>query len=128
MHHQRGLHMWVYTSSVKQSVLPVGRCPGKSNLSFFLSFSPSLSLSLLQMNRPIQVKPADSESRGGTVETLFLPPSHTHKHTLTHTHTHSHTHTHTHTFSQTNSCRHVFTYVHTQKQTHTGSEITWATC
>src|SRR4029434_2723777 len=49
-------------------------------LFFFLSLP--LSLSLLQMNRPIQVKPADSESRGGTVETLFLPPSHTHKPTL----------------------------------------------
>lgn len=45
-------------------------------LSLSLSFPPSLSslsvicssvLSLSQMNRPIQVKPADSESRGGTV-------------------------------------------------------------
>lgn len=51
---------------------------------FFLSFTLSLSfilplllfVSVSQMNRPIQVKPADSESRGGTVSLPFLlPPS-----------------------------------------------------
>lgn len=48
---------------------------------FFLSFSLSFILPLLlfvsvsQMNRPIQVKPADSESRGGTVSLPFLLPT-----------------------------------------------------
>lgn len=51
---------------------------------FFLSFTLCLSfilplllfVSVSQMNRPIQVKPADSESRGGTVSLPFLlPPS-----------------------------------------------------
>lgn len=49
----------------------------------FLSFTLSLSfilpmllfVSVSQMNRPIQVKPADSESRGGTVSLPFLPSS-----------------------------------------------------
>lgn len=48
-----------------------------------LSFPlPRSSLSVAQMNRPIQVKPADSESRGGRFSLLFfrlpflfLPPS-----------------------------------------------------
>lgn len=49
---------------------------------FFLSFTLCLSfilplllfVSVSQMNRPIQVKPADSESRGGTVSFPFLLP------------------------------------------------------
>lgn len=42
----------------------------------FLYLPPSLSLppsfSAAQMNRPIQVKPADSESRGGDCQLLFF--------------------------------------------------------